>query len=62
MAFLAQVAINDRVVTIAADEIDAANASQFEVQVCDAITEADGGRVIVDMALVTFVDRGASLR
>jgi anti-anti-sigma factor len=56
MAFLTQVAITDRVVTIAADAIDAANASQFETQVCAAITEADGGPVIVDMTTVTFID------
>ena len=56
MAFLTQVAIDRRVVTVADDEIDAANASKFEAQVCAAITEADGGRVVVDMAHVAFID------
>ena len=48
--------MTDRVVTIAADEIDAANASEFEAQVCAAITASHRGHVIVDITAATFID------
>jgi len=56
MAYYTQTAILDRVIVVKDREIDAANASQLGTELRAEITLANGGRVIVDMSGVSFID------
>jgi anti-anti-sigma factor len=56
MAYCTQTAILDRVIVVKDREIDAANASLLGTELRAEITLANGGRVIVDMSGVSFID------
>jgi anti-anti-sigma factor len=56
MAYTVQTATLDRVVVVRDREIDAANASVLGTELCAEISLANGGRVIVDMSGVSFID------
>ncbi len=56
MAYYTQTAILDRVIVVKDREIDAANASPLGTELRAEITLANGGRVIVDMSGVSFID------
>ncbi len=56
MAYYTQTAILDRVIVVKDREIDADNASRLGTELRAEITLANGGRVIVDMSGVSFID------